>query len=63
MKLSEARICINCDEIHQGEKCPRCGLGPSYWMITWFNPIHTAHLKDNYRKAQETKEVEGEVKA
>ena len=54
MKLKETRICLNCDEIHKGEKCPRCGIGPSTWLTTWINPLYVEHFLTNFRKAQES---------
>ena len=37
MKIKEARLCVNCDEIHKGYTCPKCGVGPSYWIALWID--------------------------
>ena len=58
MKIKEARLCVNCDEIHKGYTCPKCGVGPSYWIALWIDLLHLQDLRDNYRTAQENKKYE-----
>ena len=43
MKLTEARLCMSCEEIHTGWKCPKCGQGPSYFVDQWLKPAVTSH--------------------
>jgi len=38
MKLYEARVCVNCEEIYTGQACPRCG--EDGWMLSrWLQPM------------------------
>ena len=32
MELRKAKMCTDCDEIYEGEACPRCGSAVYWWM-------------------------------
>jgi hypothetical protein len=38
MKLGEAKLCLDCDEIYTGEQCPRCGK-TYYWWMSKYVPV------------------------
>lgn len=41
MKVNEARICLDCDEIYSGPGlCPGCGHMYSYYLVKWIKPLH-----------------------
>lgn len=42
MKLQEAKLCLNCDEIYTGPVCPKCATPHYAFVSTWIPPI-----KDN----------------
>lgn len=52
LRLRDAMVCLNCEAIHRGYTCPRCGKGPSYHVSNWIKPIEADHLRDNYQRAQ-----------
>jgi hypothetical protein len=33
MKLSAAKLCIDCEEIHESEACPICTSSQYVWLI------------------------------
>jgi len=39
MKLREANICLNCDEIFKGVVCPNCAACSWHPLSTWILPI------------------------
>ena len=38
MKLKEARICIDCDEVFEGRCCPMCGSEQVVYLNAWLLP-------------------------
>ena len=38
MKLKEARICIDCDEVFEGWACPKCGSEQVVYLNAWLLP-------------------------
>ena len=41
MKVNNAMVCMNCDEMFVGEECPCC-LGHTYFPLRkWFKPLHS----------------------
>jgi len=38
MHLSEARVCLNCDEIHDQSKCPICASETFAFLTRWIQP-------------------------
>ena len=35
MQLHAARLCSNCEEIHDAQRCPRCGSGTFAYLTRW----------------------------
>lgn len=38
LPLSEARICLECDTIHDLQSCPECGSATFYFLSNWIRP-------------------------
>lgn len=36
--LEKARICLECDTIHDLPSCPECGCGTYYYIANWIRP-------------------------
>lgn len=42
MELKKAKFCIDCEEIFEGEDCPRCGKRSVWrWLREWIVPLQT----------------------
>ena len=39
MKLREAKICLNCDEVFKGVVCPNCADCHFRTLTAWLKPI------------------------
>lgn len=35
MKLGEARLCLDCDEVHEAQSCPACGSETFAYLSRW----------------------------
>jgi hypothetical protein len=65
MRLGVARLCLDCDEVHDAERCPRCGSETSAFLTRWVKPeapaqttrltpsIDRAERVDTYRQLLE----------
>ncbi len=40
MPLEKARICLECDTIHDLVACPECGSSSFYYLANWIKPQH-----------------------
>jgi len=38
MKLSIARLCLDCDEVHEEPQCPSCGSESFAFLSRWIDP-------------------------
>jgi hypothetical protein len=38
MRLAVARICLDCDEVHDREECPVCGSETFAFLTRWVTP-------------------------
>jgi hypothetical protein len=38
MRLTEAKLCMDCEEIFRSVKCPLCGH-EGVWLCQWVNPL------------------------
>ncbi len=38
MPLEKARLCLECDTIHDLESCPQCGSATFFYLATWVKP-------------------------
>jgi len=41
MKVNNAVICLDCDEIFVGEECPYCLSHTYYPLRKWLEPLHS----------------------
>lgn len=54
MKVSNALVCLDCDEIYSDRKaCPKCGNRKQIPLRKWFSPMRVLERK---RPALETRE-------
>lgn len=58
MKLCEAKLCLNCEEIYVGPVCPKCAT-PHYVFVT--NWIQSLENNDNARMLMDIIYGKGEV--
>lgn len=40
MKLTEARFCMDCEEVFKSVKCPFCGQ-EGVWLCQWVRPLQS----------------------
>jgi len=46
MELKTAKFCIDCEEIFEGENCPRCGERSEWrWLKEWVIPLRTKTVR------------------
>jgi len=38
MKLTTARLCLDCDEVHDAQHCPSCGSESFAFLTRWVDP-------------------------
>ena len=41
MKLVNARLCLDCEEVHEEQHCPICGSESFAFMTRWVTPADT----------------------
>jgi hypothetical protein len=54
MRLDDARLCLDCEEIHDERECPACGSEAFAFLKRW---IKSAGEKDRLRRPRPTPEV------
>ena len=59
MKLQNAKLCLNCEEIYVGPVCPKCAT-PHYVYVT--NWIQSLENNDNAKMLRDILYGSGEVK-
>jgi len=59
MKLQNAKLCLNCEEIYVGPVCPKCAT-PHYVYVT--NWIQSLENNDNAKMLRDIIYGSGEVK-
>ena len=42
MRLDEARLCMDCEEIHDEQECPACGSEAFAFVTRWVTPAETS---------------------
>jgi hypothetical protein len=42
MRLDDARLCLDCEEIHEDQECPHCGSEAFAFLTRWVKPAATA---------------------
>jgi hypothetical protein len=45
MRLDVARLCLDCDEVHENQECPRCGSEAFGFLNRWVKPSSTEPLR------------------
>ena len=45
MRLDEARLCLDCEEIHQEQECPACGSEAFGFLTRWIQSTSPARPK------------------
>jgi len=46
MRLREAKICLNCDEVFRGAVCPICAACSWRWLQDWIQPLFSAPTRE-----------------
>ena len=46
MRLDEARLCLDCEEIHQEQECPACGSEAFGFLTRWIQSTSPARGTD-----------------
>jgi hypothetical protein len=49
MRLAVARLCLDCEEIHDGECCPVCGSETFAFLTRWVRPAERPRPKQASR--------------
>jgi hypothetical protein len=57
MKLGVARLCLDCDEVHDQERCPTCASEVFAFLTRWV-PRSNGRLSQPVRPAPESPEVD-----
>jgi hypothetical protein len=57
MKLGVARLCLDCDEVHDQERCPTCASEVFAFLTRWV-PRSSGRLGQPVRPAPERPEVD-----
>ena len=57
MKLGVARLCLDCDEVHDLERCPTCASEVFAYLTRWV-PRSNGRLAPSTRPSPERPEVE-----
>ena len=57
MKLTDAKFCVDCEEIFEGANCPRCGKSVSsvslnHWLRSLQCPSGMAYLAQKLKVAR-----------
>ena len=55
MQLRNARLCLDCEEVHDGLKCPVCASETFAYMTRW---VPTPEIPSRRQRAAEAPEVE-----
>ncbi len=58
IKISNARVCLSCDEIHTDDECPYCLDRQSYPLKKWIIPMRVFEETMKYMKRKKSEVVE-----
>jgi hypothetical protein len=50
MRLTTARLCLDCEEIHHDELCPACASETSVYLTRWIPQIGPSSVKASQRR-------------
>ena len=59
MKVNNAMVCLDCDEVHDHAICPKCLSGSSVALRRWLKPMNPVIKESNL---QEVSAVESKTK-
>ena len=54
IRLSEARLCLDCEVVFKGAFCPKCGAARAPFIARWLNRGPQKEVKE-YENAQKPK--------
>jgi len=54
MRLDDARLCLDCEEIHEEQECPACGSEVFAFLTRWIQSTSPAKPKGKPGKAPAT---------
>ena len=61
MRLAVARLCLDCEEIHDGDRCPVCGSETFAFLKRWVPPTALAEgnqrIRQNVRPSESPEQV------
>jgi len=61
MRLAVARLCIDCEEVHDGDRCPVCGSETFAFLKKWVLPTALAEgslgIRQNVRSSGSPKQL------
>jgi hypothetical protein len=46
MRLTTARLCLDCEEIHHDESCPACASEASVYLARWIPQMSASSVND-----------------
>lgn len=53
MKIQRARLCLDCDELHEADRCPKCTSGAWCYPYEWLEHVAEKELDQRIRIAEE----------
>jgi hypothetical protein len=52
MRLMNARLCLDCEEVHEAQHCPICGSESFAFLTRWVTPSDTVTAEATQRAAR-----------
>jgi hypothetical protein len=52
MRLMNARLCLDCEEVHDQQHCPTCGSESFAFLTRWVSPSDTVNAESAPRTAR-----------
>jgi hypothetical protein len=61
MRLAAARLCLDCEEVHDGDRCPVCGSETFAFLKRWVMPAALAQgnrpIRQNVRPSESSEQL------
>jgi len=57
MRLSEARLCLDCEVLFRGPFCPVCGSTKAPFVSRWLNRENLEEVREDEGRARRTREA------
>lgn len=54
MKLDEARLCLDCEEVHENQVCPICSSEAFAYLTRWVQPSSSERVRERRPDAPAT---------